>query len=369
MKIAHFSDTHLGFKAFEITDENGINIRENDFYEAFSKTVDKILEIKPNFAIHTGDLFHKQSPKNREIAFAIKELKRIANALIPVIIIAGNHSTPKTKIISPILQAFEPLNNIFVVFDRYKKIEFNEIIFHAFPHIRNRNLIDEDLEMLELNIDKNRKNILLMHCSVGSNYQMEEAGEWFFPKDKEYLFEKFEYVALGHWHNFQEIDKNIYYSGSTERTSISDSKTQKGFILTEIGDKLKVEFQAIKLRKTYKIVIDAKEYDSKEKILEYLNSFEIIKNSILDIHFKNLSKELSINISKDDVESIFDTKLIKITRNIDIKILDTIEATEDLKFNFEERLNFHLQSVANDKIEINRLKSKVDEIISSYEEL
>lgn len=371
MKIAHFSDTHLGFKSFEVLNSSGVNKRESDFYRAFSQTIDKILELKPDFVIHTGDLFHKQNPKNREIAIATRELKRISNLSIPVIIIAGNHSTPKSKTISPILKVFEPLNNIFVVFDRYKKVEFDEVIFHSFPHIRNQNLIDKDLEKLEKNIDKIRKNILLMHCSVQKDYEMEESGEWFFPKEKEYLLKKFDYVALGHWHKFEKIDENIYYSGSTERTSIGDYKNEKGFILADISDNLKVEFHPIELRKIYKIEIDAKEFNSKETILEYLNlnSLEIAKDSILDINFKNLSKELSMSISKDEIESIFDTKLIKISRNIYRKFLDTIEATDNLKFNFNDRVNFHLQRVSSDEMEVTRLKSKVDEIISSYEEL
>ncbi len=70
MKIIHFSDTHLGFNDLDILNSDGINQREVDFYKAFDDIVQSIIKIKPDYIIHTGDLFHRSSPSNRAIAFA-----------------------------------------------------------------------------------------------------------------------------------------------------------------------------------------------------------------------------------------------------------------------------------------------------------
>ena len=101
MKIIHFSDTHLGFSDLDVTNSEGVNQREADFYKAFSDVIDAILEIRPDYVIHTGDLFHRASPSNRAITFAMMQLKRLQEAKMPLVIIAGNHSTPRTSTSSP----------------------------------------------------------------------------------------------------------------------------------------------------------------------------------------------------------------------------------------------------------------------------
>ena len=72
--------------------ESGINCREADFYDAFTQIIDAILKIRPDYVIHTGDLFHRPHPSNRAISFCLTQLKRLSVAQIPTIIIAGNHS-------------------------------------------------------------------------------------------------------------------------------------------------------------------------------------------------------------------------------------------------------------------------------------
>ena len=107
MKIIHFSDTHLGYNDLDVINEENINQREADFYDAFSQVIKQIIEIKPDYIIHTGDLFHRSSPSNRAITFAIQQFNIINELNIPFILIAGNHSTPRTNLSSPILKIFE----------------------------------------------------------------------------------------------------------------------------------------------------------------------------------------------------------------------------------------------------------------------
>jgi len=104
VKLIHFSDTHLGFNDLDVINELGINQREADFYDAFTQVIEQIKAIKPDYIIHTGDLFHRPSPSNRAITFALEQFKIIEALNIPFIMIAGNHSTPRTNLSSPILK-------------------------------------------------------------------------------------------------------------------------------------------------------------------------------------------------------------------------------------------------------------------------
>ena len=77
MKFVHFSDTHLGYSDYyKIDPHTGINQREQDFYNAWNQAIGDILQIKPDFVIHAGDLFHTSRPTNRAIAvFLLDKLR------------------------------------------------------------------------------------------------------------------------------------------------------------------------------------------------------------------------------------------------------------------------------------------------------
>ena len=192
--------------------------------------VEQIKQIKPDYIIHTGDLFHRSSPSNRAITFALEKFMQIDALNIPCIMIAGNHSTPRTNLSSPILKIFDNYKNIYVSYEQeYKKIEFDKIVFHTLPHMNDETIAEKQIETCEQNIDSTKKNIMMLHCSVGAWYLMQEFGEWVYPSDKEYIFSKMDYVALGHWHGFGNVGKheNVYYSGSSERTSLNDKRNEE----------------------------------------------------------------------------------------------------------------------------------------------
>ena len=367
MKILHFSDTHLGFNDLDIINEDGINQREADFYDAFSQVIDQIIKIRPDYVIHTGDLFHRSSPSNRAITFALTQLKRVEKLDIPFVIIAGNHSTPRTSTSSPILEALHTLDNVYAVFEqRYEKIIFDDIVFHALPHINDESIIDNELEILESQIDLKKKNIFMMHCSVGAHYLMHEFGEWVYPKDKEYLFEKMDYVALGHWHGFGSVGKykNVFYSGSTERTSSSDKREDKGYVLLTPDKKLLVEHKKISLRKSLVFTIDTRCFEKDVANLDLTQ----IKDALVEVILTNLTTAASIDISNQEINDIFKEALhVKVKREFKEteggQIVDDIESIS-LESYFVSHI---IESIAS-KEEQERLIKKTKQLFALYEE-
>jgi DNA repair exonuclease SbcCD nuclease subunit len=295
----------LGFNDLDILNEENINQREADFYDAFSQVIEQIKEIKPDYIIHTGDLFHRSSPSNRAITFALEQFKIIESLDIPFILIAGNHSTPRTNLSSPILKIFENFKNIYVSYSQeYKKIEFDNVIFHTMPHMNDETKAVDQIELCESNIDKSKKNILMMHCSVGAWYLMQEFGEWVYPPDKEYIFKTMDYVALGHWHGFSQVGKheNVYYSGSTERTSLNDKRNSKGFIEVSLYEELNIQYKEIKIRPIVLKEIDCEDYEGS---LSKLDSSDT-KDAIVEVKLTNLSALQSIDIQNSQIKELFE---------------------------------------------------------------
>ena len=367
MKILHFSDTHLGFNDLDIINNENINQREADFYDAFSQIVEQIKILKPDYIIHTGDLFHRSSPSNRAITFALEKFLEIDYLDIPFILIAGNHSTPRTNLSSPILKIFENFKNIYVSYNQeYKKIEFDNVIFHTLPHINDDTQALKQIESCEANIVESKRNIMMMHCSVGAWYLMQEFGEWVYPTNKEYIFEKMDYVALGHWHGFGNVGKyeNVYYSGSSERTSLNDKRNSKGFILATFEDKLNIEYKEIAIRPIRQKEIDCKDYETSVENLDRSDC----SDAIVEVKLKNLTPLDSIDISNKQIKDLFPSAMsVSIKRefskndtNSDIQNLEAISLEE-----------YFLEHIKDDSKpqEFERLKSKVQELFAQYEEV
>jgi DNA repair exonuclease SbcCD nuclease subunit len=376
LKIIHFSDTHLGYNDLDILNDANINQREADFYDAFAQVVEQIKEIKPDYIIHTGDLFHRSSPSNRAITFALEQF-RIINALgIPFILIAGNHSTPRTNLSAPILKIFENFENIYVSYNQeYKKVEFADVVFHTLPHMNDETIALSQIELFEENIDKSKKNIMMMHCSVGASYLMAEFGEWVFPSTKEYLFKEMDYVALGHWHGFGRVGKheNVYYSGSTERTSLNDKRNSKGFVEINLDNETNsktaslfhmprtIEFREIKIRPIVQKELDCTDYENA------LIDASDTKDAIVEVKLINLTPLQSIEIQNSDIKKLFPHAMsVSVKREFkhgaNESNIDDIEA-----LSLEEFFLEHIKEESNEK-EYERLKDKVQELFAQYEE-
>lgn len=372
MRILHFSDTHLGFNDLEIVNDFGVNQRETDFYDAFTQVIDAILETNPDYVIHTGDLFHRPHPSNRAISFCLTQLKRLSVAKIDTIIIAGNHSTPRTRSASPILAALRTLDHIHPVFEEaYEKVVFDDITFHCIPHINDEEGNLAAIEECEASVDENKRNIMMLHCSVGAQFMMEEYGERVYPRAKEPLFERMDYVALGHWHGFGSVGKhpNVYYAGSSERTSSADARNDKGYALITLTESLDVTFHPITLRPSHRLRVDAQ---TSEDIFDALRSLATsldVKGALLSITLENLSATQSIDIANRDIEACFPEALnVQIQRKF--RRSEASAATESVNAaSLQEYFGAFLEEQTATAEEAARLNTKVAALFARYDEV
>src|SRR3954471_13826784 len=111
VKLAHIADPHLGIRQYHRQTPAGINQREADVAQAFRRAVDGVIEARPDAVVLAGDLFHSARPTNAAIVFAFRQIQRLREALpeAPIILIAGNHDTPRSVETGSILRLFEEL--------------------------------------------------------------------------------------------------------------------------------------------------------------------------------------------------------------------------------------------------------------------
>src|SRR4030095_10223429 len=137
VKVAHIADPHLGIRQYHRQTSAGINQREADVAQAFRAAIDGVIEARPDVVVLAGDLFHSVRPSNYAIVFAFRQFQRLREALpqAPIVLIAGNHDTPRTVETGSILRLFEELG-VDVASEAPRRLVYPELDLSIFavPH-------------------------------------------------------------------------------------------------------------------------------------------------------------------------------------------------------------------------------------------
>lgn len=230
MRLLHVADTHLGFQAYRALDAEGYNQRESDVYAAFSATVDLALEHEVDLVVHAGDLFDAVRPTNRAIGRALDELLRLREAGIPVVVIAGNHETPRLKETGHVFSLLSYWDGIHPIYGgTAETLDVAGITVHAVPHVRSQEAFEAEIDGLE---PTGGTDVLVLHGTVPGieGLPTGEFDDLTVPRE---IFDAFDYVALGHYHLRTEVAGNAWYAGSTERLTFAEAGRDKGPLLVD----------------------------------------------------------------------------------------------------------------------------------------
>jgi hypothetical protein len=218
LQIAHLADLHLGFRQFDRQTAKGGNQREADVALAFARAVDDLLEQRPQLVVVAGDIFHSVRPTNPAILFLFQQLQRLRVALpdTPVVLVAGDHDTPRTSETGSILKLYEAVGAE-VVIDAPRRLVFPKLdcAVLAVPH---QALMSAERPALRPERGGPTINVLVTHGQFSSLGEargtMDYGGA---PLSLEDLAPPaWDYIALGHYHVTHPVADNARYAGSLE---------------------------------------------------------------------------------------------------------------------------------------------------------
>lgn len=260
LSFVHVADIHLGYTQYNL------EVRRRDFNRAFKEVVDKTLELKPDFMIISGDIFHHARPSNVTLEAAIKNFSRLRDAEIPVLVVDGSHDAAPNIITSTILNPLDAAGLLCYLPRHEGACWRNEKCYiYGIPNYRTRRKTEEQLPLF---YDKNKPspdpalfNIFVFHMALDlpsiTPPQMEAEAP------PELLPEGFNYYAGGHVHKpFKSRFKTgtLAYSGSTETVYYDDAKLQKGFYYVQVDEKGKADLQHTQLESPRRFVILKNDY-------------------------------------------------------------------------------------------------------------
>ncbi|HET9603164.1 MAG TPA: DNA repair exonuclease [Gemmatimonadales bacterium] len=221
VRIAHLADPHLGIRQYHRQTAAGINQREHDVANAFRAAVDGVITEQPELVIVAGDLFHSVRPGNASIIFAFRQFQRLLSALpeTPVVLIAGNHDTPRSAETGSIFGLFEDMG-VRVAATDARRFEFPELDLSllAVPH---QALVGGERPALRPE-GSARRQVLVLHGDIegvipATPGVQEYGGAVVTPA--ELGADQWSYVALGHYHVQREVAPRSWYAGSLDYVS------------------------------------------------------------------------------------------------------------------------------------------------------
>ena len=228
----HTADLHLAPRSGTILKRDaatGRLMRDLDMDAAFVQAVDKAVAARPmpSAFVVSGDIFDTYAGSPDAFVTVVREFRRLTDAGIAVIAIAGNHDTPTNALRTPM---FAMLQSVFagnglvtLSYDRIVRVVVGDIEYVLLPH---RVCLDGGFGEDDVRPSGNAPHsVLLVHGVAAGDpslRQMDEAKE--IPIAKWILDLGWDYVAFGHYHKpgwIPGYEGKASYSGSLENTVIS----------------------------------------------------------------------------------------------------------------------------------------------------
>ena len=247
VKFLHTADWHIGRKL------QGLDLLEDQQF-VLENLITEMKKINPDFLIIAGDLYDRSVP-SKEATKLLQELlvKINIGCNIPIFAISGNHDSKERLAIGEawfskhkfylhtrLEQAFDKLSyedaDIYLLpyFEPFEAREYFEDATLTTHNAATKRVIDE----IYKNLDTNKTNILVAHTFVSGGLETDSEREISVGTVENVaveVFDKFDYVALGHLHNPNAIkETRLKYSGSPMAYSFSEASQTKGMRLIEV---------------------------------------------------------------------------------------------------------------------------------------
>ncbi len=277
LRIAHIADTHIGMENYgRINPETGLNQRLHDFLSSLDQAIDGAIAEHVDLAVFAGDIYKTRDPTPTHQREFARRIQRLATAGIQTMLVAGNHDVPMSAGRATSVDIFRALEvpsvtvarsiGTHVIQTRSGPIQVVAFpwairsLVVAQPEYKNCTIAELNQAMIDLTrarlrteadaLDPDVPAICVGHAhlfgaKIGAERLLTMGG------DPMYDLQTFDlpsiaYVALGHIHKHQVLNyaaPQVVYAGSIDRVDFGEQDEAKGWVLVEIADNGKADFE------------------------------------------------------------------------------------------------------------------------------
>lgn len=331
MKILHLSDIHIGsgFCHGRVNPLTGLNTRLEDFVKTLSLCIDRALNDHVDLVLFGGDAFPNATPAPYvQEAFA-HQFRRLVDADIPTVLLVGNHDQHSQGLGGASLNIYRTLAVPgFLVGDTLTTHRIStrngDIQIITLPWLTRSTLMTrqetQGSSLAEVNqllterlqvviegeirrLDSSIPTVLLAHlmadnATLGAE-RLLAVGKGFTLPLSLLTRSCFDYVALGHVHKHQNLNKSndppVIYPGSIERVDFSEEKEDKGYVMIDLEKgKVNWEFCPLPVRIFRTIEVDLSKHDDPQAALLTGIAKYDIQDNVVRLIYKLRSDQLDL---------------------------------------------------------------------------
>lgn len=264
MKLMHLSDLHLGKKL------NEFSLLEDQKY-ILKQLLAMAAAERPDAVLLAGDIYDKGVPPAEAVQLCDDFLTELAALEMPVCVISGNHDSAERLAFGARLMQGSGVHVAACYTGQEQKLSlqdaFGTVNIYLLPFLKPavvRYCLDEqEAEQISsyheavqaaaarLQVDASQRNVLVAHQFVtGAQTAGSEAvSVGGLDNVGAEVFAAFDYVALGHIHNAQNVGgKNIRYCGTPLKYSFAEWQQQKSATVVELGAKGELQIRELPLK-------------------------------------------------------------------------------------------------------------------------
>ncbi len=331
IKILHLSDIHMGsgFTHGRTNPKTGLNTRLEDFVNTLSRCIDRAIAEPVDLVLFGGDAFPDATPPPYVQQVFASQFCRLVEANIPTVLLVGNHDQHSQGLGGASLCIYRTLGvRGFIVGDTLNTHQIEtangKVQVITLPWLTRSNLMSrqetEGLSLSEINqllierlqvilegevrrLDPDVPTVVLAHLmSDNASFGAERllaVGKGFTLPLSLLTRPCFDYVALGHVHRHQNLNKSndppVIYPGSIERVDFSEEKEEKGYVMVELERKsVKWEFCPLPVRAFRTIEVDVSKAENPQAGIIKAIAKHDIEDAVVRLIYKLRSEQLDL---------------------------------------------------------------------------
>lgn len=240
IKILHTADIHLG-REFPILREKGKEYRRQ-LLKTFERIIKLAIDQQVSLVLIAGDLFDTNLVHGDVIGKVLSKFAELQERNIPVCICPGTHDLYNDESIYRFVGF--PSNVILLTPDHDHEF-FEDLDLTVYGKGFDGKLVGKSpLEGLSL-LKQAKFHVGIAHCSIRREGWIEK--DSMILDIKEIAASRLDYLALGHWHSFQNFsqgDALAYYCGSPEPIYM-DQKGAGNVVIINIYEKGNIEVKRV----------------------------------------------------------------------------------------------------------------------------
>lgn len=321
MRLLHLSDLHAGKTLGSVS-------RNEDVAYALEQVLNFCKDSNVDLLLIAGDIFDKANPDNEAKEIIFNFFLKLNELKIPAVAISGNHDSYE------FMKSLKNLLRVINVFVFPKPdlengvFSFGDLKVACLPYPSERVItkagetakldyavaVEKAIKYLYKQVEDAKFKVLLSHLFLaGSKYtrtEREATITKFYAVEPSSIPEGFDYVALGHVHRYQRIDKAptyTYYTGSVFQLDFSETGQEKFFNFVELreGEPPIVEAVKLSLKNPLHVVdIDQNNYHRELEEAKALKGYLKVNLRVRD---KN-----RVNLVVEKIKDTLGSRLIRI---------------------------------------------------------